>query len=108
FALPGIGLVVTGTAASGEVAIGDRLTISPRGIELRVRGIHAHNRPVEHAREGERCALNLAGGIPEGGEPGRGDWALDPALHKPVSRLDLRITMPRATPATVREGSAEQ
>src|SRR5207249_7598181 len=38
FSLPGIGLVVTGTGASGEVAIGDRLTLSPRGIELRVRG----------------------------------------------------------------------
>ena len=104
FSLPGIGLVVTGTAASGEVAIGDRLTLSPRGIELRVRGIHAHNRPVEHARAGERCALNLAGSIPEGGEPGRGDWALDPALHKPVSRLDLRVTVSRAAPAPVRDG----
>ena len=36
-----------------------------------MRGIHAHNRPVERAREGERCALNLAGSIPEGAEPGR-------------------------------------
>src|SRR5712691_11344290 len=89
FSLPGIGLVVTGTAASGEVQIGDRLTLSPRGVELRVRGIHAHNRPVEHAREGEPC---------------RGDWVLDPALHKPVSRLDLRVTVSRAAPAAVRDG----
>src|SRR5229473_2068379 len=97
FSLPGI-------VASGSVAIGDRLTLSPRGIELRVRGIHAHNRPVEHAREGERCALNLAGSIPEGGEPGRGDWVINPALHKPVSRLDLGITVSRAAPAPVRDG----
>ena len=104
FSLAGIGLVVTGTAASGEVTIGDRLTLSPRGIELRVRGIHAHNRPVERAREGERCALNLAGSIPEGAEPGRGDWILDPALHKPVSRLDLSVTVSRAAPGPVRDG----
>ncbi len=104
FSLPGIGLVVTGTASSGEVAVGDRLTLSPRGIELRVRGIHAHNRAVEHAREGERCALNLAGSIPEGGEPGRGDWALDPLLHKPVSRLDLGLTVSRAAPGPLRDG----
>jgi selenocysteine-specific elongation factor len=104
FSLPGIGLVVTGTAASGEVRIGDRLTLSPRGVELRVRGIHAHNRPVEHAREGERCALNLAGSIPEGGEPARGDWVIDPALHKPVHRLDLAITVSRAAPAPLRDG----
>jgi selenocysteine-specific elongation factor len=104
FSLPGIGLVVTGTAASGEVAIGDRLALSPRGIELRVRGIHAHNRSVQHSREGERCALNLAGSIPEGGEPGRGDWVLDPALHQPVSRLDLRITVSRTAAAALRDG----
>jgi selenocysteine-specific elongation factor len=104
FSLPGIGLVVTGTAASGEVVIGDRLCLSPRGIELRVRGIHAHNRAVEHAREGERCALNLAGTVPEGAEPGRGDWVIDPALHKPVSRVDLAITVSRAAPAPVRDG----
>jgi len=104
FSLPGVGLVVTGTAASGEVAIGDRLTLSPRGVELRVRGVHAHNHTVERAKEGERCALNLAGSIPDGAEPGRGDWALDPALHKPVSRLDLGITVSRAAPAPVRDG----
>src|SRR4051812_8395584 len=104
FSLPGIGLVVTGTAASGEVAVGDRLLVSPRGIEVRVRGIHAHNRPIERARAGERCALNLAGSFPEGGEPKRGDWVIDPALHKPVGRIDLGITVSRAAPAPLRDG----
>jgi len=91
FTLPGIGLVVTGTAASGAVAVGDRVCLSPRGVELRVRGIHAHNRAVGEARAGERCALNLAGNLPDGAEPGRGDWVIDPVLHKPVSRIDLAI-----------------
>jgi selenocysteine-specific elongation factor len=104
FSLPGIGLVVTGTAASGEVAVGDRVWLSPRGVELRVRGVHAHNRPVESAREGERCAINLAGSVPEGAEPGRGDWVIDPALHKPVSRIDLAVTVSRAAPAPLRDG----
>src|SRR5258707_844833 len=61
FSLSGIGLVVTGTVAAGEVAPGDRLTLSPRGIEVRVRGAHAHNRPIKKAAAGERCALHLAG-----------------------------------------------
>ena len=104
FSLPGIGLVVTGTAAAGEVAIGDRLLLSPRGVELRVRGVHAHNRAVERARAGERCALNLAGSIPEGGEPRRGDWVVDPALHHPVSRVDLAVTVSRAAPGPLRDG----
>ncbi len=60
--------------------------------------------PVEQARAGERVALNLAGSIPEGAEPGRGDWVIDPALHKPVSRLDLAITVSRAAPAPLRDG----
>jgi selenocysteine-specific elongation factor len=104
FSLPGIGLVVTGTAVSGAVAVGDRLCLSPRGVELRVRGVHAHNRAVEHARAGERIALNLAGSLPEGAGPGRGDWVIDPALHKPVSRLDLAVTVSRAAPAPLRDG----
>src|SRR5439155_9895012 len=76
FSLPGIGLVVTGTAAAGEVAVGDRVMLSPRGVELRIRGIHAHNRAVEAARAGERCALNPSVSLPDGGEPRRGDWVL--------------------------------
>ncbi|HVB14955.1 MAG TPA: selenocysteine-specific translation elongation factor [Stellaceae bacterium] len=104
FSLPGIGLVVTGTAAAGAVAIGDRVCVTPRGSELRVRGAHAHNRAVEEAREGERCALNLAGNIAEGSMPRRGDWVVDPALHKPVSRIDLAVTVSRAAPAPLRDG----
>src|ERR1700688_1942111 len=33
FSLPGIGLVVTGTVAAGEASAGDRLMLSPRGVE---------------------------------------------------------------------------
>jgi selenocysteine-specific elongation factor len=104
FSLPGIGRVVTGTAASGAVAVGERLCLSPRGVEVRVRGIHAHNHPVEHARDGERCALNIVGNFPDGGEPRRGDWIIDAALHRPTGRLDLAITVARAAPAPLRDG----
>jgi selenocysteine-specific elongation factor len=104
FSLPGIGLVVTGTVAAGEVATGDRLLVSPRGVEVRVRGMHAQNRPIVHARAGERCALNLAGNFPEGGEPGRGDWVIAPELHAPVARIDVSVTMSRATPVPLRDG----
>jgi selenocysteine-specific elongation factor len=104
FSLPGIGLVVTGTVAAGAAAPGDRLVLSPRGIEVRVRGTHAHNRPIEHAAAGERCALNLAGTFPEGGEPRRGDWIIAPALHLPTSRIDCRLTVSRSAPSSLRDG----
>ena len=104
FSLSGIGLVVTGTVAAGDAAPGDRLVLSPRGIEVRVRGIHAHNRPIEKAAAGERCALNLAGNFPEGGEPRRGDWIVAPAAHLPTSRIDCRITVSRTAPSPLRDG----
>ncbi|HYM72641.1 MAG TPA: selenocysteine-specific translation elongation factor, partial [Stellaceae bacterium] len=104
FSLPGIGMVVTGTAASGEVAPGDRLMLSPRGIEVRVRGVHAHNRPVERAAAGERCALNIVGNFPDGAEPGRGDWIVAPALHAPTARIDVALTVSRAAPVPLRSG----
>ena len=104
FSLPGIGLVATGTGVSGEVAVGDRLCVSPRGVEVHVRGVHAHNRAVERARAGERCALNLVGSFPDGGGPGRGDWVIDPALHHPADRLDVAIQVSRAAPGPLRDG----
>jgi len=104
FSLPGIGLVVTGTVGAGAATPGDHLLLSPRGIEVRVRGIHAHNRPIERAAAGERCALNLAGNFPEGGEPRRGDWVVGASAHLPTSRIDCHLTMSRSAPAPLRDG----
>jgi selenocysteine-specific elongation factor len=104
FTLPGIGLVVTGTVASGRVVPGDRLIVSPRGVEARVRGLHAQNRPVDSAVAGERCAVNLAGSFPQGGEPQRGDWVVAPERHMPTSRLDLSLTVSRLAEAGLRDG----
>ncbi|MFI4949201.1 MAG: selenocysteine-specific translation elongation factor [Alphaproteobacteria bacterium] len=104
FSLAGIGMVVTGTAASGAVASGDRLMLSPRGIEIRVRGVHAQNRAVERAVAGERCALNIAGNFPDGAEPGRGDWLLAPPLHAPTGRIDVALKISRAAPVPLKPG----
>ena len=71
------------------VAIGERLTISPRGIPVRVRGLHAQNHAIDTARAGERCAVNIVGSFPGGREPKRGDWLVAPERHLPVRRLDL-------------------
>ena len=104
FTLPGIGLVVTGTVASGSIAPGERLTVSPGGHEVRIRGLHAGNRPIERASAGERAAVNIVGSFPEGREPRRGDWLVDPARHRPTSRLDIRLTVSRLAEAPLRDG----
>jgi selenocysteine-specific elongation factor len=91
FTLTGTGTVVTGTVFSGQVHVGDRLTLSPAGIAVRVRGLHAQNRPADRGLPGERCALNLAG--VERSDIRRGDWVLDPTLHAPTARLDARLRL---------------
>ena len=104
FILPGIGHVATGTVAAGRVAVGDQLMLSPRGTPLRVRGLHAQNRQIAGASAGERCAANLAGAFPEGGEPRRGDWLVAPERHLPVQRLDLELRVSQHAPAALRDG----
>ncbi len=104
FSLPGIGMVATGTAASGAVAPGDRLVLSPRGIEVRVRGVHAQNRAADRAIAGERCALNIVGDFPDGGGPSRGDWLLAPELHAPTARIDVALRLSRAAPVPLKPG----
>jgi selenocysteine-specific elongation factor len=61
FVMQGHGLVVTGTAQNGEVAVGDRVRCLPGDQLLRVRGLQVHNEPVDKASWGQRVALNLTG-----------------------------------------------
>ena len=93
FTLAGAGLVVTGTLVSGRIRVDDRLMLSPPGIELRVRGLHAQNRPAEEAVAGQRAALNVTGSRLSKDAVNRGDWVLHPAVHAPTTRFDVRLTL---------------
>jgi len=95
FVLKGTGVVVTGTAHSGTVAIDDRLVLSPRGLDVRVRGIHAQNAAAERGLAGQRCALNLTGTKLEKDNVSRGDWLVAPELHSPTDRLDIELRVAR-------------
>jgi selenocysteine-specific elongation factor len=61
FTLQGHGLVVTGTAQSGEIQVGDRVRCLPGEQVFRVRGLQVHGQPVATATWGQRIALNLSG-----------------------------------------------
>jgi selenocysteine-specific elongation factor len=91
FTLPGHGTMVTGTVFSGQVKTGDALALMPNGTPVRVRGIHAQNRPAESGRAGQRCALNLAGVGTD--DIQRGDWIADPRLLAPSHRIDVRLRL---------------
>ncbi len=93
FSISGAGVVVTGTAFSGSVAVGDRLLLSPSGREVRVRSLHAQNRKAEGGSAGQRLALNLAAPQLSKDDIPRGEWVLDPALHHPVDRLDASFRL---------------
>ena len=89
FSIAGSGTVVTGTVFDGVVSVGDRLTLSPGGVGVRVRGIQKAGVAADAASAGERAALNLAGVDVE--HVARGDWVV--ALHSPTQRLDVALQL---------------
>lgn len=93
FSLPGAGLVVTGTILSGRVRVGDELVLSPLGVPVRVRGIHADNVETHVGQVGQRCAVNIAGQGVHRSIVHRGDVLLDPSLHQPTTRLDALVRL---------------
>ncbi len=102
FTIAGAGLVLTGTLAAGRIRVEDRLMLSPPGIELRVRGLHAQNRPAREAVAGQRVALNVTGQRLSKDSVTRGDWVLHPDVHAPTARLDVRLTLLADTPRALR------
>ena len=61
FTIAGHGTVVTGSVSSGRVRLGDELVIEPGAVNVRVRGLQHHDRPVDEVHRGQRAAINLAG-----------------------------------------------
>jgi len=93
FSLTGIGTVVTGTAHSGKIGVGESAIISPPGLRARVRGLHVQDRPAEHGQAGDRIALALTGDF-EKKDIARGMWVLDPALAVPLTRFHAELRVP--------------
>jgi selenocysteine-specific elongation factor len=89
FASPGHGLIVTGTAVSGEVRLGDKVRCLPNGELWRVRGLEVHNHPVDVARSGQRIALNLSGS--HDAAIARGDVVCHEKITLSCDRFDVRL-----------------
>ena len=91
FTIRGAGTVVTGTLWSGGVARGDVLTLLPRDVTVRVRGVQVHEEPVARAEAGQRVALNLAG--IDRRAVGRGDVLAAPGAVTPSTVLDASLEL---------------
>jgi selenocysteine-specific elongation factor len=104
FHLKGLGVVVTGTLASGAVRAGDTLEVLPRrpgaADRVRVRSIQVHGQPREAAEAGERTSLQLTGAALE--ELGRGQQLGAPDAFAATTSLLVRFTLLADAPAPVR------
>ncbi len=92
FSLAGVGTVVTGTAWSGRVRLGDAVTLLPSGRAGRVRSIESYGRTLEQSEPGHRTALGLAGLARE--DAHRGTWivAAD-SVWPPSATLDVELVL---------------
>jgi selenocysteine-specific elongation factor len=89
FTVAGAGTVVTGTLRSGRLALGDRLTLTPAGLDARVRGLQVHGAAVPVAAAGQRVAVNLARVTRSA--VGRGDVLATPGAVSPVHVFDVAV-----------------
>jgi selenocysteine-specific elongation factor len=108
FVVRGAGTVVTGTLWSGAVARGDRLTVLPRGVAVRVRSVQVHDAALDRAEAGQRVALNLVGVGVE--EVGRGDVVTAAGAIAPTHIVDAQLRLrdaPGGLRATIHHGTRE-
>ncbi len=100
FSLKGVGLVVTGTLLSGQLSVGDAVTVSPAGETARIRGLHVQNEPMETALTGLRCAVNLTGPGIDTSSVKRGMWLVGNGGKSVTARFDATIRLARDAPAS--------
>ena len=96
FIMKGFGTVVTGTSISGKIRTGDEVTIFPRRISTRIRGIQVHNREVDEVTAGLRTAINLQGIEKEQIE--RGDVLATKDSLRATPVVDVSLDLLRSAP----------
>lgn len=92
FTVKGAGLVVTGTTSAGVVSEGDTLNHFPSGREVKVRSLRVHDAQTHSALSGQRCAINVAGGLSLD-EVSRGDWLLSPDCSDASATIDCDVAL---------------
>ena len=96
FTIKGFGTVVTGTAVSGRVRVGEAVSIYPPGLTSRVRGLQVHGHDVTEAVAGQRTAVNLQGVDKQALE--RGFVVATEGALAPTYMLDVHLAYLPAAP----------
>ncbi|MBL8799397.1 MAG: selenocysteine-specific translation elongation factor [Planctomycetia bacterium] len=89
FIVQGHGTVVTGSATSGSLKVGDEVEWLPRGERVRVRSLQNHGQAVDEVHRGQRAAINLAGVHHE--NVIRGQELATPGYLVPSRTLSVRL-----------------
>jgi selenocysteine-specific elongation factor len=100
FTLRGIGTVATGTLWSGAVSTGDVLRAEPGGLDVRVRSVQVHDRPVDRAGAGQRVAVALTG--VDRSRLQRGVALVEPGAFEVVHRLAVELQELEPVPPRLR------
>ncbi len=96
FIMKGFGVVVTGTAISGGVSIGDEVEILPIHRVPKIRGIQVHGVSVESAVSGQRVAINFRGIDKD--EIERGFQVVTPGHLRESDFMDLHLRLLKTAP----------
>lgn len=92
FTLDGVGTVVAGSIAAGSIQIGASLCLAHAPErKYRVRVLHVHNRSVEHAYVGQRCAVGLAS--LDRADVERGQMLCEPGIAQSTRRIDVWLQL---------------
>jgi selenocysteine-specific elongation factor len=89
FVLQGHGVVVTGTALSGEIRAGEQVRCLPGDHLFRVRSLQVHGKAVDRAGWGQRVAMNLTG--PERSDIARGHVICHEKIFLTTDRFDAYL-----------------
>ena len=104
FTIKGFGTVVTGTAITGHLKVGDAITVYPPLYKGRVRNLQMHGSGVEEILAGSRAAVNLQGLEKE--EVERGMVVATPGSLIPTRRLDTFLEVLESAPRPLKHRQA--
>lgn len=104
FVISGFGSVVTGTLIEGSLDIGQEVELVKSKQIGRIRGLHIHNKPYDHAGPGNRVAVNISGISHQ--NILRGDTLTIPNWLSVTRAVDVQIKMVQNTKKILRHNSS--
>ena len=104
FVISGFGSVVTGTLIEGSLDIGQEVELVKSNQIGRIRGLHIHNKPYDHAGPGNRVAVNISGISHQ--DILRGDTLTTPNWLSVTRAVDVQIKLVPNTKKILRHNSS--